>query len=212
MNAFQNTITYILQARSVKELEKLWLEKELHLDGQIHVPDTNDTSLPDWICTDTLRPMLHSLLSKLASSKAVVVLLDGFLLHYEPSVCMNMHGNIFLSCSYETCQYRRSLRSGYLSNDGQVWSDPPNYFENLVWPSYLCLNDRILSNSTICQSMESCFKHFPSERINLDGQEILILDSNDFGMEGIISNLQIALSFISERIMMANYDDGDRVI
>lgn len=218
MESFQKTITRIFQAQSPKELEKLWLEQELHLDGQIRVPNDNNSSLPDWICTDALRPLLHPILSKLVPGKAMIVLVDGFLLHYDESVCAQMQGNIFLSASFETCRLRRSTRDGYISidglknnrlhDDGEIWKDPPAYFENLVWPSYLSLNKRILSHTSIGRTCDGPIPSFSSERIFLDGQETLILDSNDYGMEGILHNLQLALSFICERVMLANYEDA----
>lgn len=211
MDAFHKTLTRIFQAQSPKDLDKLWLDLELHVDGQIRVPNNSNTVLPDWICTDVLRSVLHPILSKLALGKAVIVLVDGFLLHYDASVCAKMHGNVFLSASFETCRLRRSARDGYVSIDGEIWKDPPQYFENLVWPSYLTLNERILKHTAIGRTYEKCNPRFSSERICLDGQETIVLDSNNYGVEGILHNIQLALSFICERVMLSSFEVASRV-
>lgn len=51
---------------------------------------------------------------------------------------------ILLHADYETLRERRAHRKGYETTEG-YWKDPPNYFEQLVWPSYLKWNQHLLT-------------------------------------------------------------------
>ncbi|KAG1471876.1 hypothetical protein G6F56_001863 [Rhizopus delemar] len=42
--------------------------------------------------------------------------------------------------SYATLKSRREERQGY-HTEGGYWIDPPGYFDKIVWPEYLRLNE-----------------------------------------------------------------------
>lgn len=44
------------------------------------------------------------------------------------------------SCPEQILRERREARSGYLTNEGTVFVDPPGYWTGLVWPAYLETN------------------------------------------------------------------------
>jgi nicotinamide/nicotinate riboside kinase len=65
-----------------------------------------------------------------------ILLVDGFLLYCDDRVYDEFDLKILVKVDYETCKERREKRSGYLTLEG-FWADPPNYFKNVVWPSFL---------------------------------------------------------------------------
>ncbi|KAH9941030.1 P-loop containing nucleoside triphosphate hydrolase protein [Amylocystis lapponica] len=64
------------------------------------------------------------------------VLVDGFLLYWHPEVVKLLDVRVFLRVSHEVLKQRRNERSGYHTAEGTLWRDPPNYWEQIVWPAY----------------------------------------------------------------------------
>ncbi|KAF3905890.1 hypothetical protein AA313_de0209580 [Arthrobotrys entomopaga] len=68
-----------------------------------------------------------------------VVIVDGFLLFGE-GVLEELKGEFdvkfLIRTPYEKAKKRREDREGYVTVEG-FWSDPPGYFEHLVWPAYV---------------------------------------------------------------------------
>ncbi|KAF7731829.1 ribosylnicotinamide kinase [Apophysomyces ossiformis] len=67
------------------------------------------------------------------------VLVDGFLLYYDPALTAEFDVKLFYTASYDTLKYRRENRKGYTTTDG-YWVDPPGYFDKIVWPEYVRWN------------------------------------------------------------------------
>ncbi|KAG9007551.1 ribosylnicotinamide kinase [Tulasnella sp. JGI-2019a] len=44
---------------------------------------------------------------------------------------------------------RRLARSGYHTADGSLWRDPPNYWEQIVWPSYVRAHQGIFEGGDV---------------------------------------------------------------
>ena len=80
----------------------------------------------------------------------VYALLDGFLCFYNKTVLDLLDVRIFLNADKNSLKHRRSLREGYatageltydvmkstqLTIEGDVWVDPPFYFDDIVWPA-----------------------------------------------------------------------------
>lgn len=65
-----------------------------------------------------------------------IVLVDGFMLYHDPQIIELFDIKLFFHASYQTLKERRESRAGYTTLDG-FWVDPPNYFENIVWPAYV---------------------------------------------------------------------------
>ncbi|CAG8433495.1 6718_t:CDS:2 [Ambispora gerdemannii] len=74
----------------------------------------------------------------------VFVIVDGFMLYWDQEVRMKLDVKFFVRASYETLKQRRESRSGYVTHEG-YWIDPPDYFDDVVWPNYLKFHQHLTS-------------------------------------------------------------------
>ncbi|KAI0823324.1 P-loop containing nucleoside triphosphate hydrolase protein [Trametes gibbosa] len=70
------------------------------------------------------------------------VLVDGFLLYWSPEVVEKLDVRVFLRVPHDVLKQRRHERHGYHTAvqsdpEGSLWRDPPNYWEQIVWPAYV---------------------------------------------------------------------------
>jgi uridine kinase len=93
---------------------------------------------------DELHKLAREIKKKFGSTKIGVV--DGFLLYTYPHVERVFDMKIFLYADKGTLIKRRSERESYITEEGS-WTDPPGYFEDIVWPNYLEYNKNALENS-----------------------------------------------------------------
>ncbi|RPD63818.1 P-loop containing nucleoside triphosphate hydrolase protein [Lentinus tigrinus ALCF2SS1-6] len=82
------------------------------------------------------------------------VLVDGFLLYWYPEVVDKLDYRIFLRVPYEVLKQRRHDRHGYHTAvqsdpEGSLWRDPPNYWEQIVWPAYVEAHAGMLENGDV---------------------------------------------------------------
>ncbi|KZT24191.1 P-loop containing nucleoside triphosphate hydrolase protein [Neolentinus lepideus HHB14362 ss-1] len=69
--------------------------------------------------------------------RVVWALLDGFLLYWDKEVVDSLDVRIFLRVPYDVLRKRREERHGYHTAEGSLWRDPPNYFDQIVYPAYV---------------------------------------------------------------------------
>ncbi|KAI8992868.1 P-loop containing nucleoside triphosphate hydrolase protein [Trametes punicea] len=77
------------------------------------------------------------------------VLVDGFLLYWHPEVVDKLDVRIFLRVPHDVLKQRRHERHGYHTAEGSLWRDPPNYWEQIVWPAYVEAHQGILENGDV---------------------------------------------------------------
>ena len=77
------------------------------------------------------------------------MLVDGFLLYYDPEVRSTMDVKMFLRTPRAVLRKRREERFGYATAEGTVWKDPEGYFDNIVWPAYELAHKNVFSNQDI---------------------------------------------------------------
>ncbi|EJF57622.1 P-loop containing nucleoside triphosphate hydrolase protein [Dichomitus squalens LYAD-421 SS1] len=77
------------------------------------------------------------------------VIVDGFLLFWEPQVVEKLDHRIFLRVPHDVLKQRRHERHGYHTAEGSLWRDPPNYWEQIVWPAYVAAHEQILENGDV---------------------------------------------------------------
>ncbi len=77
--------------------------------------------------------------------KRKVCIIDGFLLYHDPQIIPRLQLRILLRADYQTLKARRNARSGYVTLEG-FWKDPPNYFEDIVWPEYLAHHSHLFQD------------------------------------------------------------------
>ncbi|KAL1924673.1 uncharacterized protein VTP21DRAFT_4327 [Calcarisporiella thermophila] len=74
------------------------------------------------------------------------ILVEGILLYSNPELTQEFDVKFFISASYDVLKHRRSSRKGYTTLEG-FWEDPPNYFDDLVWPEYVKWNSNLLEGT-----------------------------------------------------------------
>ncbi|KAL1405109.1 ribosylnicotinamide kinase [Vanrija albida] len=83
----------------------------------------------------------------------VWVLVDGFVLYYDEVVAGLLDVKLFVQVPYGVLKARREKRSTYaLQNPdsiGEVWTDPPNYFDNIVYPGYLKAHAHLFASGDV---------------------------------------------------------------
>lgn len=80
------------------------------------------------------------LLKKLAAaaldlSRYHFVFVDGFMLYHDDEILRLFDVKLFFNAPYQVLKVRRESRQGYNTVAG-FWVDPPNYFDNVVWPEF----------------------------------------------------------------------------
>ncbi|SJX66595.1 related to NRK1-Nicotinamide riboside kinase [Sporisorium reilianum f. sp. reilianum] len=99
-------------------------------------------SQPDCPISEEISTKWKDRFASLASSSWVaaegvrVMLVDGFLLYYDPEVRSTMDVKMLLRTPRAVLKQRREERFGYATAEGTVWKDPEGYFDNIVWPAY----------------------------------------------------------------------------
>ncbi|KAF8633635.1 hypothetical protein AX15_001322 [Amanita polypyramis BW_CC] len=77
------------------------------------------------------------------------IIVDGFLLYWHPEVVKQLDIRIFLRVPHDVLKQRRHERHGYHTAEGDLWRDPPNYFENIVYPGYVDAHGSVFKNGDI---------------------------------------------------------------
>ncbi|WVQ84569.1 hypothetical protein IAT38_006723 [Cryptococcus sp. DSM 104549] len=73
----------------------------------------------------------------------VWAIVDGFVLYYDMPSVEHLDIRIFLRVPHDVLKQRRDERQVYVLQHpddaaaGGVWTDPPQYFEKIVWPGYI---------------------------------------------------------------------------
>ncbi|KAL1945990.1 hypothetical protein VTO73DRAFT_1992 [Trametes versicolor] len=82
------------------------------------------------------------------------VMVDGFLLYWHPAVVEKLDYRVFLRVPENVLKQRRHDRHGYHTAvqsdpEGSLWRDPPNYWEQIVWPAYVAAHEGIVENGDV---------------------------------------------------------------
>lgn len=86
-----------------------------------------------------------------------VILVDGFMLFHDPTIIKLFDVRIFVKCSYDTLKRRRNKRNGYVTSES-FWVDPPNYFDDIVYPSYARSHSRLFLHGDVEQDLDPTVK------------------------------------------------------
>ncbi|OBA19423.1 P-loop containing nucleoside triphosphate hydrolase protein [Metschnikowia bicuspidata var. bicuspidata NRRL YB-4993] len=97
-----------------------------------------------------------------------VVLVDGFMLFHDASVSALLDVKILFRAPYTTLKKRRELRQGYNTVEG-FWSDPPGYFDKIVWPAYVESHGHLFSERNVESSLAESATQMGISDIRNDG-------------------------------------------
>jgi nicotinamide/nicotinate riboside kinase len=79
-------------------------------------------------------------------TELLLCLVDGFLLYSDLAVVKELDIRLLVRAPYDKLKARREARSGYVTIEGiphhirltkGFWQDPPEYFDKIVWKSYI---------------------------------------------------------------------------
>ncbi|KAJ2374619.1 ribosylnicotinamide kinase [Coemansia sp. RSA 2607] len=114
-------------------------------------PEDVDKMAPKKTIGDLQRTLLDTLgINGVENIPFSVVLVDGILLFYDQDGNERDHpgrvcdAGLFVYAQYATLKARREARTGYTTKDG-VWTDPPGYFDSIVWPNFIKYNSEFVT-------------------------------------------------------------------
>lgn len=118
-------------------------------------PEKIDTLEPDvdLKLSDTeIEDLKQSLRGKLEDYQ--IVLVDGFMLFHEDKLLELFDLKLFYYATHDCLKTRRSKRKGYSTVAG-FWVDPPNYFDDYVWPAFEKYHKHLFENDDVNGQLNS---------------------------------------------------------
>ncbi|KAJ1974820.1 ribosylnicotinamide kinase, partial [Dimargaris verticillata] len=70
-----------------------------------------------------------------SSGGGPILLVDGIMLFHRAALDQLFDCRLLVTSTYSVIKKRREGRLGYATIEGW-WTDPPQYFDNIVWPAY----------------------------------------------------------------------------
>lgn len=101
-----------------------------------------------------------------------MVFIDGFMLFHDERLITLFDKKLFFYGNYDTLKSRRENRLGYNTAEG-FWVDPPNYFEQIVWPEYQKTHLYLFENDDVNSSLNNTANKLGINGIRNDGQVAL---------------------------------------
>ncbi|CEH16738.1 Uncharacterized protein of the uridine kinase family [Ceraceosorus bombacis] len=137
------------------------------------------------------------LLQRLSNPK--IFLVDGFLLYYDSRVTSTLDVRLFLRASEEDVRSRREGRV-YHTAEGTTWSDPPNYFDLILWPSYVKAHQNLFEQRDVERG--ALVKASPDASENQSGGPVSglrLLETRHQSLEDVVQNAcQLILEELQE--------------
>jgi len=114
--------------------------------------------------------------------KLVWALIDGFLLYWDERIVSNLDVRVFIRVPEVISRARREARA-YHTPEGDVWRDPPQYWEKVVWPAYIQAHKHIFEGEDVMTG-------------NLNGKvkELVLFESTETQIKDMVNT-------VMERVM-----------
>jgi len=116
-----------------------------HLNEQKDIPIPTDVR-DRWV---TVFEGLAAQRSADGDEEIVWGLVDGFLLYWNLEVIEQLDVRIYLRVPHDVLRQRRHERHGYHTAEGTLWRDPPQYWEQIVYPAYVDANREVFENGDV---------------------------------------------------------------
>jgi len=107
--------------------------------------------------------------------KLVWAVVDGFLLYWDERIISSLDLRVFLRVPEEIAKARREARS-YHTPEGDIWRDPPMYWEKVVWPAHVRAHRHIFKD-------EDVEKGDPNGKV----KEMILFDSTATKVDDMLS-------------------------
>ncbi|EIN11147.1 P-loop containing nucleoside triphosphate hydrolase protein [Punctularia strigosozonata HHB-11173 SS5] len=82
----------------------------------------------------------------------VWAIIDGFLLYWDKAsatrIVSDLDVRAVIRVPEEIARARREARS-YYTPEGETWTDPPHYWEKIVWPAYIRAHKHLFENEDV---------------------------------------------------------------
>ncbi|KAH3668777.1 hypothetical protein OGAPHI_002532 [Ogataea philodendri] len=101
--------------------------------------DPNSSLKVDSVCEAELKQLVGN--TKLPR----IVFVDGFLLYHNQKILDLLDICLFYKTDYKTLKHRREVRKYTI--DAGIWTDPPGYFDKIVWPQYYKNHAQLFENA-----------------------------------------------------------------
>lgn len=101
------------------------------------------------------------------------VLVDGIMLFHASSPLIDLFDvKLMLRAPYAELKKRREAREGYATLEG-FWTDPPGYFDQIVWPGYVNNHKHLFINENVEEQLHPQFSalnvpqdiHWPPHKV-----------------------------------------------
>jgi len=119
--------------------------------------------------------------------RLVWAIVDGFLMYWDQRVIDELDIRIFLRVPHAVLKQRRHERHGYHTAEGSLWRDPPNYWENIVYPAYVRAHAEVFEGGDV-------EKGRPTDKVPglilFEGLEVDMKDMVSEAMEVILEKSQ----------------------
>ncbi|KAF5335020.1 hypothetical protein D9758_016199 [Tetrapyrgos nigripes] len=124
--------------------------------------------------------------------KLIWALIDGFLLYWDERIISNLDVRAFIRVPEDIAKSRREARSYHTPGEqylfwlsmymvliweieGDVWRDPPEYWEKVVWPAYIRAHKHIFEGEDIMGNLNGKVK------------ELVLLESTEASMQQMVN-------------------------
>ncbi|KAI5477222.1 hypothetical protein MNV49_006595 [Pseudohyphozyma bogoriensis] len=104
------------------------------------------------------------------------VILDGFLIFWDDESVKEYDVRVFVREGYDVLKKRRNERHGYHTAEGSLWRDPPDYWDNIVWPAYLKAHRPIFIDGNVESGQPDHSK--------VDG--LVVYEASELGMDAML--------------------------
>lgn len=119
----------------------------------------------------TLKPSVEKLTALLGDKRLVLV--EGFMLFHDEAILLLFDKKLFFHGPHDVLKDRRESRPGYQTIDG-FWEDPPNYFDNIVWPEYKRTHEHLFGDLDVEKQLTEHSKSQGIAGFNNDGSSDLV--------------------------------------
>jgi len=148
-----------------------------------HLNEQKDLPIPEPV-RDRWVALFESFRAKRAADGGEDIvwgLVDGFLLYWHAEVIAQLDVRIYLRVPHDVLRARRHERHGYHTAvqsdpEGTLWRDPPQYWENIVYPAYVDANREVFEDGDVEQGK-------PSGKV----EKLVLLESLEMSMGDAVS-------------------------
>ncbi|THU80704.1 P-loop containing nucleoside triphosphate hydrolase protein [Dendrothele bispora CBS 962.96] len=122
--------------------------------------------------------------------KVVWAIIDGFLMYWDERIISDLDVRVFIRTPEDVVKARREARP-YVTPEGEVWHDPPHYWEKVVWPAYIQAHEHIFIDGDV---LEGTLNGKVNGLLLFEGIKVEVQDMVNTVMEKVVE-----VSFIDKK-------------